>query len=398
MPIESTHPPITIPPVDLYTFLFDRPDSDFPEDHGKFHDTPQASLHLLTRRRQAIFVDVAAQTRLSVRDVRTAALQFGQALRQNWNLQKGEVLALFTPNSTEVAAVTFGTLWAGGVVCPVNNLYTVGELVSQLKSSHAKALVTHVACLEIATEAASLAGLPLDRVVLVGPRDPKGRVRPFSDLRSSNKDVQKVEINPKEDLAYLVYSSGTTGLPKGVMLTHENMVANILQGNVMDGDKMKSGRDRTIGFLPMYHIYGELSPQPEGIYHILKLRHPGIAVLILQPLHRGVTVYVMQRFELEPFCRIVQDEKITFAFVVPPVVLALAKHPIVAKYNLSSLRMMHSSAAPLTNDLVQMVYQRLKVPIKQGYGLSEAAPGVASQVCHLSSLTSPVYFFFPLCN
>lgn len=87
----------------------------------------------------------------------------------------------------------------------------------------------------------------------------------------------------------------------------------------------------------------------------------------------------MQRFELEPFCRTIQQEKITFAYVVPPVVLALAKHPLIDKYNLSSLRMMHSSAAPLTNDLVEMVYQRLKVPIKQGYGLSEASPGVATQ-------------------
>ena len=88
----------------------------------------------------------------------------------------------------------------------------------------------------------------------------------------------------------------------------------------------------------------------------------------------------MQRFELEPLCRIIQQEKITTAFVVPPIVLLLAKHPVVDKYNLSSLRMMHSSAAPLTSDLVELVYKRLKVPIKQGYGLSEASPGVASQV------------------
>jgi acyl-CoA synthetase (AMP-forming)/AMP-acid ligase II len=94
----------------------------------------------------------------------------------------------------------------------------------------------------------------------------------------------------------------------------------------------------------------------------------------------------MQRFELEPFCRIIQDQRITFAFVVPPVVLALAKHPLIDKYNLSSLRMMHSSAAPLTDDLVQMVYKRLKVPIKQGYGLSEASPGVATQVREKSAI------------
>jgi len=87
----------------------------------------------------------------------------------------------------------------------------------------------------------------------------------------------------------------------------------------------------------------------------------------------------MQRFELERFCQIVQQEKITFAYIVPPVGLALAKHPLIDKYNLSSLRMMHSSAAPLANDLIETIYRRLKVPVKQGYGLSEASPGVASQ-------------------
>ena len=96
----------------------------------------------------------------------------------------------------------------------------------------------------------------------------------------------------------------------------------------------------------------------------------------------------MQRFELEPLLRIVQREKITTAFVVPPVVLLLAKHPLVDKYNLTSLRMMHSSAAPLTNDLVELIYKRLKVPIKQGYGLSEASPGVATQVCHINPVSS----------
>ena len=114
-------------------------------------------------------------------------------------------------------------------------------------------------------------------------------------------------------------------------------------------------------------------------------------MLLLQAVYKGVTIYVMQRFELEQFCRIIQEQQITFAFVVPPVVLALAKHPLVDKYNLSSLRMMHSSAAPLTADLVQLVHKRLQVPIKQGYGLSEASPGVASQVRTLLPSSSPLH-------
>jgi 4-coumarate--CoA ligase len=108
----------------------------------------------------------------------------------------------------------------------------------------------------------------------------------------------------------------------------------------------------------------------------------GIAVLILLPVYRGITLYIMQRFDLEQFCKSIQRHKITVTFVVPPVALLLAKHPLVDKFNLRSLRMMHSSAAPLTVDLVEMLYNRLKIPIKQGYRLSEASPGVAAQVLH----------------
>ncbi len=106
----------------------------------------------------------------------------------------------------------------------------------------------------------------------------------------------------------------------------------------------------------------------------------GIAVSVLGPLYRGITMYILEKFQLELLCQTIQQSRLTMAYVVPPVVLLLAKHPVVAEYDLSSLRMLHSSAAPLTNDLVELVYGRLKVPVKQGYGLSEASPGVASQV------------------
>ncbi|EKG13836.1 AMP-dependent synthetase/ligase [Macrophomina phaseolina MS6] len=341
MPIHSAYPPITVPSVDLWTFLFERTDREYPDHH-------------------VVYVDVATQRRVTFRDIRETAERFGKGLRQHWRWQKGDVLALMTPNTVDVAAVACGTLFAGGVVCPFNNLYTVEELASQLKSSGAKALVTNVACLEVAREAALIVGMPLDRILLVGVADPKRQFRYFSSLQSTSDNIKKAAVNPKEDLAFLVYSSGTTGLPKGVMLTHENMVANTLQASVIDGDRTNWQRDRGLGFLPMYHIYG-------------------ISALVFVPVYRGLAAYVMAGFDLEVFCKTIQQEKITFAFIVPPVALALAKHPLVDKYDLSSLRILTSGAAPTAKELVEAIYHRLKVPVRQVYGLSETSPAVSSQ-------------------
>ena len=97
-------------------------------------------------------------------------------------------------------------------------------------------------------------------------------------------------------------------------------------------------------------------------------------------IYSGFTLIVVEKFDFENFCKLVQDQKVTFAYVVPPVVLLLIKHALVDNYDLSSLRMLMSGAAPLTHELVSAMYERIKVPIKQAYGLSETSPGVVAQV------------------
>jgi 4-coumarate--CoA ligase len=204
-----------------------------------------------------LFVDVVSGKRLTFNQLRTIGERFGKGLQEQWQWRKGDVLATVTPNSIDLVPATFGALLVGGVICPLNFMYTVDELVSQLRSSKAKGLITNTACLQAVREAASIAGLPLDRILLVGDEDPDHTVSHFSNLRSTWKSIRRISINPKEDLAYLVYSSGTTGLPKGVMLTHENVVANSLQMTAAEGpDVTHWQRDRSLGFLPMYHIYG----------------------------------------------------------------------------------------------------------------------------------------------
>lgn len=283
-----------------------------------------------------------------------------------WDWQKDDVLALYTPNSIDTPAIIWGTHFAGGIVSPANPAYTVEELAFQLQNSGAKALVTQPHLIENAREAARKASLPDNRIILLGDgKDSSLRSQHFTSLGNTAglSRYGRVKVNdPAKELAFLVYSSGTTGLPKGVMLTHRNLVSNLLMG--LAGGNNITSEDRLLAFLPFYHIYG-------------------LSGLVHQSLYRGLTCIVMEKFDLEQWCRMVQKHKITQCYVVPPVILGLSKHPIVDKYDLSSLRMMTSAAAPLTKELVQTAYKRLGIPITQAYGLSETSPSTHVQPLEL---------------
>ncbi|RPA81751.1 acetyl-CoA synthetase-like protein [Ascobolus immersus RN42] len=337
MPYKSTYADITIPDVDLYSLIFEREKLPFPEDHP-------------------IFIDELTRKTYTYAAIKSAVLQFGQGLKYEFRWRKSDVLCIFSTNNIDYGTICWGTHWVGGVVTPANPGYTVDELTFQLKSSKSRCLVTTAELLPVAAPAAAAAGIPKSAIILIGPTRAQGYRHYTSILDpSAVTHFRRPKLTPSKDLAFIAYSSGTTGVPKGVMLTHTNLVTNLLQYGSVEEGYTTWKEDRVVAFLPFFHAYG-------------------LTCIMHHAIFRGLTTVVMPRFDLPKLLGNVQEWKITYLYAVPPVVLLLAKHPLIDKYDLKSLKYINSGAAPLTSDLIHAVHTRLGVPIKQGYGLSETSP------------------------
>jgi len=270
---------------------------------------------------------------------------------------KGDVFALYLPNVPEYPIAYHGIALTGGSSTTVNPLYTAEELAFQLTDAGASYLLTIPQFLEVARDAAGHSSVK--EVFVLGESE---GASPFSSLADPSAPPPEPDIDPAGDVVVLPYSSGTTGGSKGVMLTHRNLVANLLQAEESQNIRPD---DVLLGVLPFFHIYGQI-------------------VIMNLALHLGSTSITMPRFDLEQFLQVIQDQKVTYAHLVPPIVLALAKHPAVDNYDLSSLRVVFSGAAPLGADLEEACARRLGVKVTQGYGMTETSP-----VTHTRSVDDP---------
>lgn len=265
-------------------------------------------------------------------------------------LRKGDVLALHSPNTIAYPPVFYGATRAGAAVTTVHPLATAEEFARQLRDSGASWIVTVSPLLETARKAAEQAGGVREILVC----DSAEGHRSVLDLLGCTAPEPDIAFDPGVDLAALPYSSGTTALPKGVMLTHRNIATNLAQ---LEPTLSMGPGHRILAVLPFFHIYG-------------------LTALMNAPLRKGATVVVLPRFDLEQFLKAVETHRVQGLFVAPPIVLALAKHPAVAARDLGSLEYVLCSAAPLDAELARACSQRLGLPpILQAYGMTELSPG-----------------------
>src|SRR5215218_1478521 len=332
MSFASPFPEVEIPSSSIYDFLFGRVD--------------EADLD------RVALVDAKSGRETTYRELIDRLDAFAGALTGR-GIGVGDVVGLLSPNSSGFAVAFHGILRSGATATTINALFTAKDIAKQLTDSNAKMLVTVTPLLPQAKEAAAAVGLAdSDLVVLDGEGHEIAGHPNAADLMQQGLPAPDVSFAPSSHLAALPYSSGTTGNPKGVMLTHRNLVANVAQIRPLHG---MVADDVVIAVLPFFHIYG-------------------MTVLLNAALHARARLVIMPSFDLGEFLGNIAEHKCTIAFIAPPVAVALAKHPLIDEYDLSSLNTVMSGAAPLDADLGHGVAKRLGCRVVQGYGMSELSP------------------------
>jgi acyl-CoA synthetase (AMP-forming)/AMP-acid ligase II len=332
MSFASPFPDVVVPDIGVYEFLF----GELSEEDGD----------------RVALVDTKTGVEITYRELVIRVDAFAGALADR-GIGVGDVVGVLAPNSSAFVIAFHGILRAGATATTINALFTAKDIAKQLTDAHAKMLITVSPLRTQAIEGAAHAGLsPAEVVVLDGGGESVDGHPNADDLLASGADAPQVRFDAATHLAALPYSSGTTGTPKGVMLTHRNLVANIAQASPIHG---VCEHDSILAVLPFFHIYG-------------------LTVLLNEALYSRARLVIMPAFDLTEFLANIANYRCTVAFIAPPVAVALAKHPAVGEHDLSSLNVVMSGAAPLGSELGHAVADRLGCRMVQGYGMSELSP------------------------
>ncbi|CAD6578732.1 MAG: hypothetical protein CYPHOPRED_000662 [Cyphobasidiales sp. Tagirdzhanova-0007] len=303
---------------------------------------------------KVMLIDAITGKTTTIGAARELALRLADGMRSTAGLKTGDVICIFSPNSVLYPVVCMASQAASVVPSLANSTSTPKELLHQLKDSKVVLLFASSDIIDTAKEAAKEAGLLADRVYALPGGDGKIKqgTRSWEEL-ISNK-LWKHESIPKSKLkstpAFIPYSSGTTGLAKGVVITHSNLIGVSAMLHEMPGWYDKS--TILLATLPMFHIFG-------------------LVVTFTHVIHEGGAVVVMPRFDLGIFLSSISKYKCTVTCIVPPIALALAKHPMVEKADFSTIKFIISGAAPLSASIQDEAMKRIKAPIVIGFGMTE---------------------------
>ncbi|KKB34823.1 long-chain-fatty-acid--CoA ligase [Bacillus thermotolerans] len=314
---------------------------------------------------------------LSFQEVYESALKIGRYLRK-LGIEKGDRVAIMLPNSPQAVISYFGTLYAGGIVVQTNPLYTEREIEYQMKDSGAKAIIT----LDILYPRVRsvMKNTDLQHIIVTAVKDylpfPKNIIYPFIQQKQTGLKVHveehgtnhdfltimkteapeavDVTVHSEEDLALLQYTGGTTGFPKGVMLTHKNLIANTSMCAAWMY-KCKKGEEIILGVLPFFHVYGMT------------------AVMVLS-IMQGYKMVLLPKFDVKMTLKAIQKQRPTLFPGAPTIYIALLNEPSLQKYDLSSIQCCISGSAPLPAEIQQRFEKVTGGRLVEGYGLSETSP------------------------
>jgi len=334
--------------------LQDRPWFKFwPEDIPRHIDYPEVPLfEFLSNAAQKYPHNIAFSCRqrsLSYAELDVVTSKLAAGLN-GLGIRKGDSVALFLPNSPEFVIGYYGILKAGGIVSPANPLYKGEELKHQLNDSKASIIITDGNSYPVVKETRN--ETKLKTIILTDLEEAKGAVSLREILATYPPALPRFKIKPKEDIAAIEYTGGTTGFPKGAMLTHCNLVANAIQNATWLG---WNNKDVIIGVLPFYHSWGACT-------------------CVNSPIYIGARVITLPRFDAEELFMTIEREGATVLYGAASMFAMLVNSPLITKYDLSSLKYVKAGAMPIPPEIKERWEQLTGVKMVLGYGLSEASP------------------------
>ena len=311
------------------------------------------------------FID--SNYRLNYKQVDSLINNVASALHHDWGIEKGDRVVLMLRNGVEFAVSIFALARLGAITVPLNNALKKEELAFQLNDCGASLLITDSEFYEVITEATS--GIKgIKEVFFTGDEVPGGRAV-FSDLLKSGEYPPVTTAVDEDDTAVLLYTSGTTGRPKGALLSHKGVIASAMNSAWLCA--LNAGKDRMLVVAPLFHI-------------------TGLAMNLCGAVYSGIPVVFVRRFRTEETLQIIEQERITAMFAVPTILWLMLNSPDFERYNLKSLRLMASGGAASPEDLLK--YCAVKLPGVQlipGYGLTEANGMVHSTTTIEEALSKP---------